>query len=1399
MDGPLVIRVFIQIVNLFIPVLTPLAQIILIPQLLLKHLREAFYVNFDCRNIIQLTSQLLFYGIYLSVYLNLHIIIFFKYYLGIHTFMQLLFSFLILNSLTAILYKFLDMRFFIAQDVSHFLYLVIYEIIWVIILICLIITFGNLQFYDFLLFRNIFGFFELTRFFFFALFETFKSLLLHIMIALHFINPISAIRAISMIRKENDNELFKKTYQSVIMIVVDFFLLFALIINVIFIKGFVISLFDLVKDVYCNKYDNFEFMPQHVNFIKNSENSQNVFTFKFSQFDLSVNYAKFYLYIKHVFILKKFYSNIKILCALFAFVPSLVIFWKIPKNLKILYNFILEDDERKNLKLFMLISALNLVEGFIELITPVVFIYNHLNPINYFSLKNVRHYYSTRGGNAHPCPASILNLIVFINKGFDYLVTIFSMTRIFNFTFIMYLLRAKRLGCLSEIRFFPLMKESESFLKTGKEENEKHKDIYHSTIPVNENLLHYQEYMLCRRYQLLMKTIRTNLENFFLISTLPSLLDPFHGLRYFRYVYQYILYAMKSPSGMSFGKISNYLLRKIVTIFFGSIFTVLFYLPVNLILSLTAPWCIFEFLIFAWNFSVLKQIKKISQINPKKELKLKEDENLEKNENLDKTENSQKSEKSAKKSETLKKLPKIAEFSKNMLHKWYTGWVLIIKFLSIHLSILRAIILWKEFFFLKKYKQEKIKRSSSNNLMINKKNSADTMSVSMSSNLPGFKRQLSSSTENFLSSNDPYLFRFLLNKNFSILFLEIYFYPFIILFALITPWSILKMKKFFSVKEFGQKIEIFFKELLYDFIHDLYTMLSVVVVLLSVVNTLPMIVLIYHSFKRNFIGDENSILQYDLLYKNDFRDEAKALSSGIFKKILILILIILNILLITRIFSLYRRVKRFLMAKLAKDFSKIRHMFDTKIQTDHHVFHSLGNTVFTSIFQFLPPGDLHNLALANKILYNKTKINLVWRNEFDNYYRKKLKENSTPEVCNLFNTDNYSDYRVACQEASKYLGEKKPLTEEQRDSLIGLYAVVIEETVESLLKIPHLLLIPAKIISLPIYYMTKFLIQQQIKFGDSQVFEDYLKDSYFSIKHEKIFNSEIEDLSFSEKFYNMQTFGVTSILQMLFLIIFNILSIIVSSFLIFIKIICLDRIKLPLAQVNEKTLTEKVSEIKFVKLIVQIIFTTLIVLTHLVIILYPLYYWHKSFFDNLTNFYFYTQTESTASLMLNSLLNPINYLYFICDIGNAWWERAFFYKIGLLIKTGVLNIIALCLNGLITEGLCRYYRKTNVIVYDVVKFIFIPRNGLMEIMAYNIGVACLYPQVLVFKYIYRYCKLYTRDNVVISLFINCLLIFIMFYPFYLNFKIEWSFYRFITLNFYAVTNLIKVVDITKRY
>ena len=134
----------------------------------------------------------------------------------------------------------------------------------------------------------------------------------------------------------------------------------------------------------------------------------------------------------------------------------------------------------------------------------------------------------------------------------------------------------------------------------------------------------------------------------------------------------------------------------------------------------------------------------------------------------------------------------------------------------------------------------------------------------------------------------------------------------------------------------------------------------------------------------------------------------------------------------------------------------------------------------------------------------------------------------------------------------------------------------------------------------------------------------------------------------------------------------------------------------------------------------------------------------------------------------------------------------FFFTFGKIFAWIVLYLIA--------DFLIYSLKRSNVIVGEIlIEFIF-PVDRLIKIIVFlldnllyyflGIFILTLFPFHHIGGYLYR--NYYVRGNIIIALLFNLLILIFMVLPFYLNFKVSLTFFRFVTINLYGIINLILI-------
>ena len=167
--------------------------------------------------------------------------------------------------------------------------------------------------------------------------------------------------------------------------------------------------------------------------------------------------------------------------------------------------------------------------------------------------------------------------------------------------------------------------------------------------------------------------------------------------------------------------------------------------------------------------------------------------------------------------------------------------------------------------------------------------------------------------------------------------------------------------------------------------------------------------------------------------------------------------ILLNFLLLYRIPIIIKRIKfpvKKYLNKALKDFSTFIKSFkqsniNTKIE-------KIPQVIFVSICSFLGAPSLSNLSADSKSLSLKALSNLIWKEKYETIYIKHLKKVLLTYEFIAFSPEKYGHYKEDCFQVSS----DEKLRRQRRDKLLSFQRIIEEETIESILAIPHLLLLP---------------------------------------------------------------------------------------------------------------------------------------------------------------------------------------------------------------------------------------------------------------------------------------------------------------------------------------------------
>ena len=156
-------------------------------------------------------------------------------------------------------------------------------------------------------------------------------------------------------------------------------------------------------------------------------------------------------------------------------------------------------------------------------------------------------------------------------------------------------------------------------------------------------------------------------------------------------------------------------------------------------------------------------------------------------------------------------------------------------------------------------------------------------------------------------NNNNNTFDNLTSEQYNQSILELIYIPFLLFIIILEPWNYPLLLEFLEAKDCSSKYKIF-KQLVLIFLNDIKICIIFILLIVTLIDTIPTILLVIRSLKKKYYSTEENKLIYSLNYKtDDFRIELSQIYNKNVKKFITFFLFILNILLLTRIFSLFRR------------------------------------------------------------------------------------------------------------------------------------------------------------------------------------------------------------------------------------------------------------------------------------------------------------------------------------------------------------------------------------------------------------------------------------------------------------------------------------------------------------
>ena len=118
------------------------------------------------------------------------------------------------------------------------------------------------------------------------------------------------------------------------------------------------------------------------------------------------------------------------------------------------------------------------------------------------------------------------------------------------------------------------------------------------------------------------------------------------------------------------------------------------------------------------------------------------------------------------------------------------------------------------------------------------------------------------------------------------------------------------------------------------------------------------------------------------------------------------------------------------------------------------------------ISTYLKPNDIENLSLTCIKMYLVMSVNNIWIFQYENIIKKKLLKHKRDDLIIAMDISSIQSYKAKCKKLIPYIkNPEKELNDEERDEIISFSNIVFEETIETFILFPQILLLNLKFIS----------------------------------------------------------------------------------------------------------------------------------------------------------------------------------------------------------------------------------------------------------------------------------------------------------------------------------------------
>ena len=278
---------------------------------------------------------------------------------------------------------------------------------------------------------------------------------------------------------------------------------------------------------------------------------------------------------------------------------------------------------------------------------------------------------------------------------------------------------------------------------------------------------------------------------------------------------------------------------------------------------------------------------------------------------------------------------------------------------------------------------------------------------------------------------------------------------------------------------------------------------------------IPAVFMIFVNFFRNLSNKDQ------FSFKKSLDIEFNKLLTALIKFLAIFVILLFAL----RIPKAFTRLQRYRNKTKAQKKALIKQKEIKERKPDDLTFNDIKWDTYGVMCQFLTVQDLARLSQVNKKFYSLNQKDFYWEYQYKRDFsdHKGQTENHT-----------FKEKCVSAYVSQKAYVPQQPLTRDQRDDLYGVIYILSDEAIKSLKSIPHILLLPAKLLSLILSGLSRlFFCKKDFPYFAMRRpvdFVDRFRNNFASSSFIDFFGLESVDLKSFKNFHIQLPVFITSIL-----------------------------------------------------------------------------------------------------------------------------------------------------------------------------------------------------------------------------------------------------------------------------